>query len=121
MNWSAETGARWQELAEEVLTGLKEWRLQHPQATLREIEAALDERLSTMRARMLQDLALASLAADLTAVGVGERPPCPTCGTGLEARGQQTRELTTYHDRTLTLERSYAVCPRCGGGLFPPR
>lgn len=28
--------ARWDELAEEVLSGMKEWRLQHPKATLRE-------------------------------------------------------------------------------------
>jgi hypothetical protein len=28
---------RWRELSEEVLTGMKEWRLQHPWATLSEI------------------------------------------------------------------------------------
>lgn len=120
MRWSAEVEARWQGLADEVLTGMKEWRLQHPKASLREIEAALDERLSRVRARMLQDLALASAAADLGAAGPGERPVCPGCGQGLEARGQHARELTTYHDRTIRLERSYAVCPACGAGLFPP-
>lgn len=109
----------WRELAEEVLFGIKEWRLQHPKASLREIEAALDERWSRARARVLQDLALASAAADLSAAS-GERPACPSCGVSLEARGQQTRELTTYHDRTLRLERSYAVCPACEAGLFPP-
>ena len=51
---------QWRELAEDVLTGMQEWRLQHPKATWREIEAALDERWSRVRARMLQDLALAS-------------------------------------------------------------
>ncbi len=53
----------WQEQSTAVLTGMKEWRLQHPQATLEEIEAALDDRLSQLRAKMLQDLALASPAA----------------------------------------------------------
>jgi YgiT-type zinc finger domain-containing protein len=120
MRWSAEGEAGWQELADEVLVGMKEWRLQHPKASLPEIEAALDERWSRVRARMLQDLALASAAADLAAAGASERPLCPSCGVSLEARGQQTRELTTYHDRTITLERSYAVCPACGAGLFPP-
>ena len=38
--------AKWDELAEEVLSGMKEWRLQHPKATLREIEQALHERLA---------------------------------------------------------------------------
>lgn len=42
---------RWNELAEAVMTGMKEWRLQHPRATFRQIEAALDERLARMRAR----------------------------------------------------------------------
>ena len=41
--------ARWEQLAEEVISGIKEWRLQHPKASLREIERALDERLGRMR------------------------------------------------------------------------
>src|SRR5438034_1007763 len=43
----------WWPLAQEVLTGMKEWRLQHPTATFSEIEAALDARLGRLRARML--------------------------------------------------------------------
>jgi YgiT-type zinc finger domain-containing protein len=111
---------QWRELAEDVLTGMQEWRLQHPKATWREIEATLDERWSRVRARMLQDLALASRATDLGASEASERPRCPACGGSLEARGQQTRQVTTVHDRTVTLTRSYAVCPTCGEGLFPP-
>jgi hypothetical protein len=111
---------QWRELAEDVLSGMQEWRLQHPKATLREIEAVLDERLSRVRARMLQDLALASSATDLGAIGPDERPRCWTCGVSLEARGQQTRQLTTYHDQTMTLTRDYAACPTCGDGHFPP-
>ena len=120
MEWTAEVEARWQALAGEVLTGMKEWRLQHPKASLREIEAALDERLSRVRARLLEDLALASAAADLDAVAPDERPACGRCGGRLQARGQHVRELTTYHDQTVRLARSYAVCPACGAGLFPP-
>jgi YgiT-type zinc finger domain-containing protein len=111
---------QWRELAEDVLTGMQEWRLQHPRATWREIETALDERLSRVRARMLQDLALASRATDLGGSEAGERPRCPACGGSLEARGQHTRLLTTAHDRTIRLTRSYAACPTCGEGLFPP-
>lgn len=39
---------KWRRLSEEVITGMKEWRQAHPKATLREIEAALDERLLGM-------------------------------------------------------------------------
>lgn len=118
--WTAEVEADWRELSEAVIVGMKEWRVQHPRATLREIEAALDERLSWVRARMLQDAALASAATDLTAAPAGPRPVCPECGLRLEARGTQVRELTTSHDRTIHLARSYAVCRSCDEGLFPP-
>jgi hypothetical protein len=40
----------WRELSDEVISGMKEWRLQHPRATFREIEAAVDERLARLRA-----------------------------------------------------------------------
>jgi len=55
--WTREIDERWRELAEEALAGMKEWRLAHRKATLSEIEAALDERLEKVRARMLEDAA----------------------------------------------------------------
>lgn len=109
----------WRVLSEEVIVGLKEWRVQHPQATLQEIEAAVDERLAQFRARMLQDMALASQAADLSQASVQERPVCPTCGGPVEPRGPHERHLTTHQGQTLTLKRSYAVCPTCQVGFFP--
>jgi predicted RNA-binding Zn-ribbon protein involved in translation (DUF1610 family) len=111
--------AKWHELAEEVMSGMKEWRIQHPRATLREIEVALDERLGKMRARMLADAALASAAADMTSGEEGERPVCPECGKEVEARGKQKRSLTSQSNQVLSLERSYAVCPQCKAGFFP--
>jgi hypothetical protein len=111
---------RWQGLLTEVTVGLREWRAQHPRATFREIEAALDERLDQARARMLEDAALASPAADLGGRPAAERPRCAECGGALEARGQQTRELTVRGDRTVRLRRSYGACSACGAGVFPP-
>jgi len=112
--------AQWEALAEEVLTGMKEWRLQHPKATFKEIEQALDERLGRMRARMLQDVALASAAARIKVAQGEERPVCPRCGTVLKPRGMQLRQLVTHHNQVIRLERSYGVCPTCGEGFFPP-
>lgn len=110
---------RWQRLAAEVMSGLKEWRLQHPRASLSEMEQALDERLGQMRARMLEDLALASAAVQLEDEA-GERLTCRQCGEALELRGEQVRHLHTHHYQQLRLERSYGTCPRCGAGFFPP-
>lgn len=110
---------RWHELSEEVMSGMKEWRVQHPRATYREIEAALDERLAGLRARMLEDALLLSEAAEWEAET--DRPPqCPECGTPLQGAGKKTRKLTTQHDQVLKLEREYGVCPKCHKGLFPP-
>lgn len=118
--WTEELDTRWHELAEEVLLGIKEWRLQHPTASLREIEQAIDERWAKARARILQDAALVSAARTLTTIDPGERPRCPDCDRPLEARGQEVRQLTTQGDRTITLTRSAAVCPACGWRIFPP-
>ena len=108
---------RWLELSEEVVTGMKEWRLQHPRATWREIEVALDERLGRLRARMLQDVAMASAKADWVA---GEAPCCPECGAELEGRTKAARHLQTHGGQEIELLRRYGVCPACGAGIFPP-
>jgi len=105
---------RWSELAEEAFTGMAEWRVQHPKATFREIEAAVDERLAAVRVRMLQDAALASAATEL------DGNLCPQCGHKLSNGGKHSRSLLTNHNKQVKLERVYGKCPSCGEGLFPP-
>jgi RNase P subunit RPR2 len=117
---SQEPAANWHTMTEEVLSALAEWRVQHPRATLREIEQVVDERLSGVRARMVEEMALRSAQRDVGVLPAAERPVCARCGTRLEARGRQTRRLITTQQREVRLDRSYAVCPTCGGGLFPP-
>ena len=108
-------------LTEDIMTGMREWRIQHPKATLREIETELDARLARTRARMLEDLALQSTAATWQDAARLHTPTCPQCGTRLDERGRHSRTLLTHGGQELTLERSYGVCPSCGSGLFPPR
>ena len=111
----------WTSLSEEILSGVYEWRLQHPKATLSQIEAAIDERLARLRTKMLQDAALATPAADWTTAPPDDRPRCPHCQTPLQPRGKHSRSLQTHGARDLVFERSYGVCPACQAGLFPPR
>jgi predicted RNA-binding Zn-ribbon protein involved in translation (DUF1610 family) len=111
---------RWAQEAEALLTGVKEWRLAHPRATLTEIEAAVDERLARVRARLIADAALASAAADLAACPAEARPDCPRCGQALALRGPEVRHLTTTHGQDLARRRHYLTCPACGEALFPP-
>jgi predicted RNA-binding Zn-ribbon protein involved in translation (DUF1610 family) len=111
---------RWAGEAEAVLPGFKEWRLQHPRAALSGLEAALDGRLAVLRARLLEDAALASAAADLAALPPEARPRCPACGGAMALRGPEVRHLTTTYEQPLTLRRHYAVCAACGEALSPP-
>ena len=111
---------RWHQLSTEIMSGLSDWRIQHPKATLREMELELDTRLAHVRARMLEDLALASAASDWHASPAGEAPGCPQCASPLQLRGAHLRTLQTHGGQTLTLERQYGVCPVCQTGLFPP-
>ena len=111
----------WQRMSAEIMRGMHEWRAAHPKATLREMEQELDHRWVRVRARMLEDMALASGAADWTTTPAGQPPACPDCGQPLQPRGTDLRTLQTHGGQDVILERQYASCPACGAGLFPPR
>lgn len=110
-------GARWEGSMQEFFLGLREWRAAHPTATLAEIERELDRRMARVRAQMVTDLALASVAADVQS---GTAPACPECGGALRDEGRQARTLLTLGDEAVALERDYATCVQCGHRLFPP-
>jgi len=99
----------WRELSEEVISGMREWREGHPKATFREIETALDKRLSRLRARMLQDTVLASGQADWSEYPKTQRPTCPECGTPLASRGKRIRHVQTDGGHEVALERTYGA------------
>lgn len=113
--------ALWQQLTQDVTAAMGAWRLAHPTATLRESEVEFDARLSRMRARLLEDLALTSSGADWSATPVGEPPRCPQCDQPLQDAGTKLRTLQTHGGHDLTRERRYGTCPACEAGLFPPR
>jgi len=104
-----------------MLTGMKEWRQQHPHATLWEIEQAMDERLAKLRAGMLEELVKMSPQADWSQAPAESRPKGERCGNVLVSRGKQSRWLQTSRGEQVQVERSYGTCPQCGQGLFPPR
>lgn len=116
-----EVDRKWRALSEEMLTDLKAWRQAHPKATFREIEHAVHERTTRLEAHLLEDTAQASASREWSGKEEQERPPCPVCGTALQARGKQARQLQGAGGQAVTLKRSYGTCPTCGVGLFPPR
>lgn len=118
--WSEEIESMMQGLAVGVVQEVKEWRLQNPKATFREIEAAVDGSWARARACLLQEVALASGAREMSSDPEGGGYQCPQCNHPLERRGQRSRELITHYNQSINLKRSYGVCPACGTGLFPP-
>ena len=112
-----ELPAGWSGLSDEIMTGVAEWRSQHPKASLREIEVEIDKRLSGLRVRMISDTANASASARWEAAnGV----VCPECGAKLIKKGKKKRVLLTREGREIELEREYGGCVACGLGIFPP-
>lgn len=110
-----------QELYEEIVTGMKEWRLAHPKATMREIEIEASKRVSKLEAHLIEESAHSSGAKEWAKKPEEERPRCRSCGEPLMARGEHVRKLQATGGREVKLERSYGVCPKCETGFFPPR
>lgn len=113
----------WAVLSAEVLSGMADWRAQHPRATLTEIELELDTCLARMRARMLERVAHQSAVTTWRQQAGGQEeavPRCRQCGARLQPQGRRTRRLRTTGGQPVQLQREYGVCPQCGQGLFPP-
>jgi uncharacterized protein with PIN domain len=107
-------------MEEQLKRGMAAWRKEHPKATLREIEAELDQRVAVIRAALLEETVAAS-AAVTGAAGTGAAGmKCPVCDGPLAADGKRRRRLTTTGGQELELEREYMRCARCGHGFFPP-
>lgn len=103
----------------DILAEMDTWRAAHPTATLAEIEAALDERLMALRRRMVTDMIAQSDQATWSERPPADRPVCPTCGVPLQPRGKRRRQIRSAGG-DVPIDRTYGVCPACGGGLFPP-
>jgi RNase P subunit RPR2 len=112
-----EVQQRWQEQGEQAVTAVVQWRVAHPQATLAEIEQAVDEQMNRLRAQLIEQAAQASAAAESE---VSQGLVCEQCGQPLQARGRARRQWQTQGGQQVEVERTYVTCPQCGGGFFPP-
>src|SRR6266566_4011749 len=87
---------RWNAQGEDIFAAVAQWRAAHPHATLAEIEHAVDEQMNRLRARMIEQAAQASAAAESEASRgrVGKH-----CGQGLKERGRGGRGGRTQGGR----------------------
>ena len=112
------TVSAWHELGAKVFHEMEGWRRGHPRATFAEIEAAVEDQVSALRAELIEQEV--ALRAEGEATDGSERPRCATCGQPMEARGTRERAVTVRGNRPVPLRRRYVVCPACGAGHFPP-
>lgn len=110
-----------QDIYEEIVTGMREWRLANPKAKMREIEIEARKRVSRLEAHLIEESAHSSTTKEWANEPDEDRPCCNGCGKPLTARGKHVRKLQATGGREIKLERSYGVCPQCGTGFFPPR
>ncbi len=110
---------KWRDLQERINAAIEEWRREHPEATLTEIEEAVDSRLAGVRTRMVEDLAQGGRTAKLKRLSKEERPQCPRCGQPVAVNGKGRRKLKTYYGETIELERDQAYCIHCEMTFFP--
>ncbi|GHO56258.1 hypothetical protein [Ktedonobacter robiniae] len=111
----------WHAKSIEILTEIKAWRQAHPAATFVGIEEEVHTRLMELEAYILQDAASTSKNREWDNSTVTPAPLCPTCAVPLQARSKRERTLHGNGGQSVTLPRTYGICPRCGAGLFPPR
>lgn len=112
---------RLKEVSEQIIGAMTAWNASHPQATLLDIEVKARELVSQLEAQLIQESALERETADWSQREASERPTCPSCQVPLLSRGKRVRHLQATAGRDIHLQRTYATCPQCGTGFFPPR
>ena len=91
---------------------LAAWQATHPEATLADMEVAVEAQIDRLRTALLTEQTGTARAED--------QPACPQCGTTMRVHHHASRTVILRGDAALRLNRAYIVCPACGTGLFPP-
>lgn len=97
---------------EQAQRALDAWHATHADATLYDMEKAVEQQIQRLRTTLL--------ASQTDGRYVEERPACPHCGTTMVHRTRRRKRVVMQGDEILDLDRSYVVCPSCSEGLFPP-
>jgi hypothetical protein len=106
--------AEFMKAASEMYDELRQWRGEHPGASIDEIAAQITpKRRGLMGQLMLQ---LACQAGDGEEI---EGVSCPACGERMSYKGKPRRDVI-HKEGEAVLGRSYYYCAGCQAGLFPP-
>ncbi len=114
----AQRKARLMAAAEAAIDELLQWEAQSVKPNL----TAIEEQVLAVRQQLGMTLAetlLAKQAAENATEMAVDVPLCPTCGSALVNKGKRKKVVTSRLGE-LHSERSYAWCPVCKHGVFPP-
>ena len=106
-----------EKMALEIISGMKEWRVENPKATFVEIERETMRRMAELQARLIEEIVETSGARSWED---GCEPNCPECGSKMKGEGKHNRSLQASGGGEVEIEREYAKCPECELGIFPP-
>ena len=98
----------------DMLAKIQEWESENPEATLTEIEEAVDAELAGLRKVLIERV------TNKEKEGEPEKVSCPRCGQAMMRNGQKKRELKSKGGEKVTIERDQMRCHHCGMTLFPP-
>lgn len=97
----------------ELSRKMRRWRQANPEATLTEIEEAVEAELAHLRQQLVEEMAQEEAAA--LAV-----PVCPQCDGVMVKNGRRPRKLQSKEGQMIQLDRQQWRCLSCGETLFPP-
>lgn len=100
--------------AAEMYDQLRQWREEHPAASIDDIAGQVTRRRRGLMGELLNQLACQHGNGEVV-TGIA----CPECGAPMLNKGQQARGVAHREGET-RLERQYYYCPACEKGLFPP-
>lgn len=103
-----------EEQREDLTRKMSLWQAANPQATLTEIEVAVEAELAKLRKQVVEAMVREKEAANEAV------PECPQCGQEMVKNGRRQRELKGKEGATILLDRQQWRCLSCGATLFPP-
>ena len=95
------------------------WGAAHPQATMREIEDVIEERLNRVRAELVEELAEKSRLRDIGRLPAAEWPRCEQCGEPLRERGRRTRRVRAKGGQQVVYRGATQIASPAGWGFSP--
>jgi transposase-like protein len=103
-----------EEQVDEISQRMSRWQQANPDATLTDMEEAVEVELAQLRKRLVEAMVREK------EVTSQEEPDCPHCGQRMVKNGRRQRILKGKEGETIALERQHWRCLSCGATLFPP-